>query len=93
MGTRENRLVEAVLTSTHNLCFEQKYEKYQKFLAENFHFCIVKFSVYLNRRVFVICGSFHHIKQEMREILMFKTLKAPYPSKMDILLSKKGLIN
>ena len=29
---------EAVLTSTHNLCFEQKYEKYQKFLAENFHF-------------------------------------------------------
>ena len=23
--------------STHNLCFEQKYEKYQ-FLCENFHF-------------------------------------------------------
>ena len=23
---------------THNLCFEQKYEKYQKFLSENFHF-------------------------------------------------------
>ena len=22
------RLAEAVLTSTHNLCFEQKYEKY-----------------------------------------------------------------
>ena len=38
----------------NNLCFEQKYEKYQKFLAENFHFLVVKFSVYLNRRVFII---------------------------------------
>ena len=37
---------EAVLTSTHNLCFEQKYEKYQNFLSENFHFLVVKFSVY-----------------------------------------------
>ena len=24
--------------STHNLCFVQKYEKYQKFLSENFLF-------------------------------------------------------
>ena len=31
-------LGEAVLTSTHNLCFDQKYEKYQNFLSENFHF-------------------------------------------------------
>ena len=31
-------LTEAVLTSTHNLCFEQKYERYQKFLSENFSF-------------------------------------------------------
>ena len=38
-------LVEAVLTSTHNLCFEQKYEKYQNILSENFHFLVVKFSV------------------------------------------------
>ena len=35
------RTVEAVLTSTHNLCFEQKYEKYQIFLSENFHFLVV----------------------------------------------------
>ena len=27
---------EAVQTITHNLCFEQKYEKYQSFLSENF---------------------------------------------------------
>ena len=40
--------------STHNLCFEQKYEKYQDFLSENFNFWVVKFSVYLNRHVFVM---------------------------------------
>ena len=34
--------------------FEQKYEKYQNFLSENFQFLVVKFSVYLNRRVFVM---------------------------------------
>ena len=36
--------------STHHLCFEQKYEKYQKFLSENFHSLVGKFSVYLNRQ-------------------------------------------
>ena len=57
MGTRKNRLPEAVLTGTHNLCFQQKYEKYQNFLSENFPFLFVKFSIYLNRRVFVICSK------------------------------------
>ena len=38
----------------HNLYFEQKYEKYQNFLSENFQFLGVKFSIYLHRRVFVI---------------------------------------
>ena len=40
--------------STHNLCFEKKYEKYQNFSSDNFHFLEVKFSVYLNRRVSVM---------------------------------------
>ena len=40
--------------STHNLWFEQKCEKYQRFLPENFRFLEVKFSIYLNRRVFVM---------------------------------------
>ena len=53
MGTRKNRLGQAVLTSTHKLCFEKKYEKYQ-FLSENFQFLKVNFSVCLNRRVFVM---------------------------------------
>ena len=45
---------EAVLTSTHNLCFEQKYEKYQSFLSENFQLLGMKFSIYLIRLVFVM---------------------------------------
>ena len=49
---------EAVLTSTHKLCFEQKYEKYQFFcvfiLSENSQFLEVKFSINLNRRAFVM---------------------------------------
>ena len=59
MGT-QNHLIEAVLTSTHNLCFEQKYEKYQIFLSENFQFLVVKFSIYLNRHVFVMYTRFSH---------------------------------
>ena len=38
----------------HSLYFYQKYEKYQNFLCENFHFLQVKFSVYLNRHDFVM---------------------------------------
>ena len=34
--------------------FEQKYKKYQIFLSENFQFLEVKFSIYLNRRVFIM---------------------------------------
>ena len=41
-------------SSTHNLCFEQKYENYQNFSSERFYFLVVKFSMYMNRRVFVM---------------------------------------
>ena len=51
-------LGEAILTSTHNLCFEQKCEKNQNFLSENFHFLVIKFSVYLNRHVLVMVHIF-----------------------------------
>ena len=40
--------------STYNLCFEQKYEKYQNILSENFQYLELKFSIYLNRHVFVM---------------------------------------
>ena len=34
--------------------FEQNYEQYQNFLSKNFPVLVVKFSIYLNRRVFVM---------------------------------------
>ena len=40
--------------NTHNLWFEKKYEKYQNFISENFPFLFVKFSIYLNRHVFIM---------------------------------------
>ena len=40
--------------STHNLRFEQKYEKYQNFCLKIFILLVVNFSIYLNRRVFVM---------------------------------------
>ena len=54
MGTRQNRLCEAVLTSTQNLCFELKFEKMPEFLSETFQILVVKVSIYLNRCVFVL---------------------------------------
>ena len=44
--------------STHNLCFEQNYEKYQSFLSENFQFLEVNFSLYLKRHVFVMIALY-----------------------------------
>ena len=51
---RTTHLTKAVLTSTHNLCFEQKHEKYLNYYSVNFQFLVVKFSIYLNRDVFVM---------------------------------------
>ena len=45
--------------SNHNLCFEQKYGKYQNFSAKKNPFLDVKFSIYLNRRVFGMDHSEH----------------------------------
>ena len=50
-------VTEAVLTSTHNLCFEQKYVKISEFLSENFQFLEVKFSIHLIG-VFIFCYFF-----------------------------------
>ena len=40
--------------STHNLCFEQKYGKYQNIYLKIFIVLVVKFSVYLDRLVFIM---------------------------------------
>ena len=73
MGTRLSRLAKAVLTSTHNLCFEQKYEKYQSCLSEHFPVLEGKFSIYLNTRVFVML-SVCQAPSENESTLKEKTL-------------------
>ena len=40
--------------STHSLDFEPKYENKIRILSENFQVLVVKISIYLDRRVFVI---------------------------------------
>ena len=52
----------------HNLCFEQKYEKYQNFLSENFPFLVVKFSIYLNRHVFVMYWMSRIINEDAQKM-------------------------
>ena len=82
MGIRKNRLDEAVLTSIHNLCFEQKYKKYQDFLSESFHFLVVEFPVYLNRHVFVMISSMHSIYTKYQNILTVLVLKLNHQNLM-----------
>ena len=55
MGTRKNRLGEAVLTCTHNLCFEQKNKKKnKKNSAEFFQFLKLKNLCLLHGQIFVM---------------------------------------
>ena len=59
---RFHQLVPKILSGSNkyqNLCFEQKYKKknFQNVSSESFHFLLVKFSIYLNRRVFIMLGS------------------------------------
>ena len=55
--------------STHNLCSEQIFEKYQSFLSESFQFLEVKVFLYLYRSVSVIEGPIYRPKS---------TLNIPY---------------
>ena len=59
--------------SAHCLCFEQKYEIYQSFLSEKFQFLKVKFSIYLNRRVWVM---FYHVLSQLA--FRFRSISANY---------------
>ena len=57
------RRAEAVLTSTRNLCFEQELEQYRNFF---YPYLVVKFSIYLNRRVFVMT-FFEYMSRNIRK--------------------------
>ena len=84
-----NRLGEAVLTSTHDLCFEQTYIKYQNFSSENVHFLMVKFSKYLNRRVFVM-----NVMTAWKGInLSWPCLVLLWPKRVHILSQKEWFVN
>ena len=60
--------------STHSLCFEQEYEKYLFFCLKIFLFLVVKFSIYLNRHVFVMDGSVYRIRSVKCEV----SKRSPY---------------
>ena len=49
-------------------------KKYQKFFSENFHFLDVKFSVYLNRHVFVMQHEHALITPEICIVIVFSLL-------------------
>ena len=59
ISAQKHRLWVLVRTAlpTHNLCFSRNKKNIRYFLSENFQFLEVKFSIYLNRRVFVMTDS------------------------------------
>ena len=59
MGTRYNRLMEAVLTCTHNQCFEQTLKKY------DFHLKINIFAALQNRTLLHWRVCVMHLYEEM----------------------------
>ena len=67
ISVQKHRLWVLVWTASprpNNLCFEQKHEKYQIFI-----FLMVKFSMYLNRRVFVMFRGFRSCISDIRVII------------------------
>ena len=72
--------------STHNLCFEQKYDKkYQSFLSENFQFWEVKFSIYmyLNRHVLVMLRNCLIIGIYKKDLLLHLVIRKACLCKFD----------
>ena len=50
-------------------------KKYQSFSSETLQFLEAKFSIYLNRRVFVICFPIHHYPSSERSAIKTKNLQ------------------
>ena len=63
--------------STHNLCFEQKYENYQIFLFEHFQFLEVEFSIYSNRHVFVMRRMGVYLPSHPIQVLFYGSVQVP----------------
>ena len=60
--------------------FEQNYEKCHSFLSENFQFLEVKFSIYLNRRVFVMITIDHCQHRNLVSIILTTCYAIPHPA-------------
>ena len=74
--------------STHNLFLEQKYEKYKNFLSENFHFLVVKFSVYLKRHVFVMDRKQERLMSPTKSVVKTFTNEVDFKSIFNEILSQ-----
>ena len=53
--------------------------KYQSFLSENFHFLVIKFSVYLNRHVFVMGWDFLQERRNKHNLIFFNIISGLTP--------------
>ena len=60
-----------VLTCTHNICFEQKYENSQRISTENFHFYSSEKSLY------IACACFRNVNSEFTLLLRGHLLSRP----------------
>ena len=85
--------------------FLQKILSFPLIQSENFHFLVVKFSVYLNRRVFVMRSGLHYSvdfqKPAFKNVYYFlqllfwlhkpvlMCLTTPYSSKIDIFIQER----
>ena len=74
MGTRSNRLREAVPTCTHNLCFEQKYENSQKIQSKIVIFTAVKNRCMFHGHVFVMRSHIDTISQASKLVRRYSCL-------------------
>ena len=57
--------------STHNLCFERNMKNIRLSLSENFPFLAVMFSVYLNRRVFVMLFGLFFMHSVIKYLVVY----------------------
>ena len=78
-------------SNEYHLCFEQKYEKYRTFLSENFQFLQVNFSIYLNRRVFVMKNEW--LTEILQADRFFDLLNLSWMKKKMSILGEDGAFN
>ena len=70
---RTTSVIDPVLTSTHDLYFEQKYKDYHNFSYENYHFYSLEKSQYIASTCYCIDGMMVYLHQHnFLEMLLSK---------------------